>query len=1394
MNIEEKVSLAKKNIIMIKQMMSDNNSSAGTLIKDISTDHSLNLWAGTQRRFIINGTLSDEEVDVYRRYNFDFGIRPLKWDEWFLLVEDYCKNNKVGKIPSSTFSKEGYALDVWLNRQIRNRRKLTADQFEKIESLQTYDSERALADAAGIPYSTYKSRLASGWSQEEALGLALRIPEDPELYEKTFAIDEMLPGVRIIFETNVFCVLGIPANSSKRQAFDSKDKLEKYNKIGAIEAYKTEFDFPFVQKPNREIGHVQVIFASFGILKDRWLWFKSGEYLHYWNRRIIERLEPETAEYDELLACYYQVLITDPSFSKKDKWDVVLNAIDVWRLMVDPDLYVYISDHLGEEDLRRYNKKMVVTSFREVIIKPLVDNIHYAEGEYLLAAIPYWRFSTVSFANYMLDECIQSALSLVNNEISPIMNEVNCVPDHSKPSSAETEKVQEVAEHFLDGKYKLVVALADALDGQEMYSDIIREKIRKNLWDAGFIVWKGGHDEASARIFSNIYMFCEKKYKQQIKNTFSLELLIDIPESEFSTDEKKKIADKHDKKKNYELAAKWYRLAADAGNADAQYKLGTYYEYGHGVMRNETTAYKWYIKAADNGNEESLRILAPEYYKGTVHCKKDTEKAKYYWILLFVKNPCADNEKDLDSYYPNWRKENNKAFYDLKYKRKTELERIADRNIAAAAYWLGEGLFGNNTLMTLRGILGYETDKDKARRWFLIAALCDFEPALVKLKNYYDINAKEASTGSAMFECANRYSDDSSEQGKDLKFYWLRKAVEFGYEGACNNLGVCYDDGIGTDRDYEKANELYLRAIKYNENAGAYYNYGLNLYYGYGVEKDEEKAKEYLLKAIEKGNDSAEAFLRENLNFAPLLLDFDQYEDQIIYRSNGLRIDFCGLKVIGDTIQFKFWVSNFTGRQHNIWLKDVTMNGIKITSFKKIGNYRTGENGFSIVKIDGNLGTDQSICTFSIEVDNENDEKLFDTESVQLTASIVNKTLECILMENAEEESLYPLLKQSIDEEDDDNEDDDEEDEDDEYYPFANEYFKAQVIYDQDGLRVEFGGFDVKDGEVYVHIWSNNTSNVIYKLWLKNIVVDGKQTEEYKNAGICSPGASWEGHLVKIEEIDLDVYYDLEFTVEINDQNNKVIALAKRVNVHIDFSNEEIRLSLSDDESEENGQDYSFANEDFQDMVVYDSNKFRVEFGGFEVQGEDVCIKIWSKNTSTEAYKLWLKDIVVDGDRIREYREIATSMPDNSWECNNVPIEELDLDTYYNVEFTVVISDLQDMIVGMAKRVSARIDFSEEEISAILSDHVDYEDDEEADADDGASASDSLFVENSFCMRNEERDGLEIYFPDIPNEYVRATMKEQGWRWHRQKGCWYVRENAERAELARRITGSEIKG
>jgi TPR repeat protein len=46
---------------------------------------------------------------------------------------------------------------------------------------------------------------------------------------------------------------------------------------------------------------------------------------------------------------------------------------------------------------------------------------------------------------------------------------------------------------------------------------------------------------------------------------------------------------------------KWYRLAADQGNADAQFYLGLLYDNGKGVPQDYAEAVKWLRKAADQG-------------------------------------------------------------------------------------------------------------------------------------------------------------------------------------------------------------------------------------------------------------------------------------------------------------------------------------------------------------------------------------------------------------------------------------------------------------------------------------------------------------------------------------------------------------------------------------------------------------------------------------------------------------------------------------------------------------------------------------------------------------------------------------------------------------------------
>jgi uncharacterized protein len=50
-------------------------------------------------------------------------------------------------------------------------------------------------------------------------------------------------------------------------------------------------------------------------------------------------------------------------------------------------------------------------------------------------------------------------------------------------------------------------------------------------------------------------------------------------------------------------AVKWYRLAADQGDALAQGNLGIMYALGQGVLQDNQTAHMWFNIAAANGDE-----------------------------------------------------------------------------------------------------------------------------------------------------------------------------------------------------------------------------------------------------------------------------------------------------------------------------------------------------------------------------------------------------------------------------------------------------------------------------------------------------------------------------------------------------------------------------------------------------------------------------------------------------------------------------------------------------------------------------------------------------------------------------------------------------------------------
>jgi TPR repeat protein len=92
--------------------------------------------------------------------------------------------------------------------------------------------------------------------------------------------------------------------------------------------------------------------------------------------------------------------------------------------------------------------------------------------------------------------------------------------------------------------------------------------------------------------------------------------------------------------KNYSEAAKYYKLAADNGHADAGFKLGQMYENGQGVEKNVGYAYMLYQIAKRSGLDDPqrdelmvrLREIKPSLGNGD--SEKFEKKAKLKWLEI----------------------------------------------------------------------------------------------------------------------------------------------------------------------------------------------------------------------------------------------------------------------------------------------------------------------------------------------------------------------------------------------------------------------------------------------------------------------------------------------------------------------------------------------------------------------------------------------------------------------------------------------------------------------------------------------------------------------------------------------------------------------------------------
>lgn len=255
-----------------------------------------------------------------------------------------------------------------------------------------------------------------------------------------------------------------------------------------------------------------------------------------------------------------------------------------------------------------------------------------------------------------------------------------------------------------------------------------------------------------------------------------------------------------------ENVAKW-KKAAEAGNAEAQQKLGDAYSDGKGVPKDAAQAVMWWHKAAEQGNATAQRRLGVSYLHGD-------------GIASSTQNPYDVFSKENEDIGIGW------------------LRKAAMQGDAEAQFILGERLHEGRI-----GRDGWQTPPDpdaiaEAVKWYRKAAEHGYADAAFKIGELYFTGvgvSKDIATGAvwmrkaaeqghtqAQYVLGQMYDDGNGVPKDDAQaVVWWRKAAEQGMHDAQNNLGAKYDHGEGVPRDVIRAYMWFnLAAAQGNQLAG----------------------------------------------------------------------------------------------------------------------------------------------------------------------------------------------------------------------------------------------------------------------------------------------------------------------------------------------------------------------------------------------------------------------------------------------------------------------------------------------------------------------------------------------------------------------------------------------
>ncbi len=261
------------------------------------------------------------------------------------------------------------------------------------------------------------------------------------------------------------------------------------------------------------------------------------------------------------------------------------------------------------------------------------------------------------------------------------------------------------------------------------------------------------------------------------------------------------------------IAISGLQQKANSGDAQAQFDLALRYIKGTDVEKNSALAFDWFNKAAENDHVNAQFALGLYYFLGVG--SKQTQKLVNRWVWKSAQGKDVDPALDLaiSQAVTAVDKGFTKGNENLAY---LWFNKAAEKNHHEAIYWLGQ-CYQNGWGTENNDGLAFECFKKAAEQKvndaYYDLALCYYHGKGVEQSDVLAFEwckkAAERNIPEAQYWLACSYFDGNHvEQNAELGFIWMKKSANSdngGYKKAIAYLAKCYEQGIGTEKNNEKA-------------------------------------------------------------------------------------------------------------------------------------------------------------------------------------------------------------------------------------------------------------------------------------------------------------------------------------------------------------------------------------------------------------------------------------------------------------------------------------------------------------------------------------------------------------------------------------------------------------